>query len=251
MSHPNVPIVNAAYLDIQGLHLAWVDGTHITVDLGQTRNNSANSNTNDIIISAQLSVNAAVNGANGLDTGALANSTLYAVYAIGDSSQNNPGAAILSTNFAGPLLPMGYDMYRRIGAVLTSGAAAILDFSQKGNTTNRSMWYGAAVATNIVAGAAVAFTAVDCSASVPSTGREVYLKSVLTADAGATRTAAFRSHDSSSAAGQAFTSSPASTVTTASIICPCMGTPATAIDYIVSNAAAAIAISISGYLDIL
>ena len=63
-----------------------------------------------------------------MDIGTLANSTFYAVYAIGDSYGVNEGSALISANLTQPLLPADYDMYFRIGFVKTSGAAAILAF---------------------------------------------------------------------------------------------------------------------------
>jgi hypothetical protein len=224
--------------------MAWVSGTSITVAAGQCSDATI---TNQIILPALVTINAAVNGANGLDTGALANDTFYAVYAIADSTGYQPAAALLSLSATAPTLPFQYDMMRRVGYVLTSSAAAILDFTQRGEGLSRDMYYANEIATNITAGAATAFAAVTASASVPVSGKEVYLKAVLTADAGATRTAALKATSSGSTAGQVFMSSPASTVTTASVVCPCDASGA--ISYLVSNASAAIALSVSGYLD--
>jgi len=251
---PNIPMVNLGNLYLSQMNMAWVSGTTLTVAAGQARDST---NTNDIVLAALVTINAAVNGANGLDTGALANDTFYAVHVVASSIYGGNSAAddylapcaMLSTSATAPLLPAGYDMFRRVGYVLTSGAAAILDFTQRGNGANRNMWYGAAIATNITAGASATFAAVTASASVPPLAKEVFINAILTADAGATRTAALRDGASSSAAGQVFMSSPASTVTTASLICPCGASGD--IDYIVSNASAAIALNVAGYLDAL
>jgi hypothetical protein len=112
------------------------------------------------------------------------------------------------------------------------------------------MWYAAAVATAVTAGASTTFALVNVSAMVPSTASSVILEAVLTADAGATRTAAFKASGSSSAAGQVNMSSPASTVTSTSLVCPCTTiTSTTGVDYLVSNGSAAIAVSVFGYVD--
>lgn len=247
-SNPNVPIVNLGNLYLNGCNLTYIGNASFSVAAGQARDSS---DVNDIVISSAVTVNAANAGVvNGIDTGALANDSFYAVYAIGDSNSFNDPGALISLSFSQPQLPFGYDMYRRIGAVLTDGSAHILDFTQRGNGVDREMHYAAAIATAITAGAATSFTAIDLSDSIPalSHGCEALLKVVLTADAGATRVAAVRDHGSSSAAGQAMVSAPASTVfTIGPLMCPCDSFPK--IDYLVSNASAAVAISVLGYID--
>jgi len=240
---PNYPMVNLGNLYVQGGALSFVSGTSITIAAGQFRDST---NVNDIVLSSAATIVASANGANGLDVGSLGNSTLYAVYVIGDSTDYNPTAGLLSASFSAPTLPAGYDMFRRIGCVLTSGAAAILDFSQSG----RTMWYAAAIATAVTVGQSTAFALVNVSAMVPSTANSVILESVLTADAGGTRTAAFKASGSSSTAGQVITSSPASTVTSTSLVCPCSTiSSTTGVDYLVSNGSASLAVSVFGYVD--
>jgi hypothetical protein len=242
----NLPIYAPFLLNIDGLNLAWATGTTITVAAGQCSNSTG---VNQMILAAAVTIDGAVTGANGLDTGALGNSLFYAVHLIADSTGYNATAALLSLSVTAPTLPAGYDMFRRLGYVLTSGAGAILDFTQRGNGVNRDMFYGASIATDITAGASATFAAVDASASVPPLGKEAYVKVALTADAGATRTMALRDGGSSSAAGQTYLSSPASTVTTGMVMCPCGASGD--MDYLVSNAAAAVALNIQGYLDVL
>lgn len=245
-STPQIPIVNAGALYIDGLNLDFVSVSKIGIAAGQARDTS---NENDILLSSAVEIDAAVNGANGLDSGSLANSTLYAVYLIGDSTSYEPVAGLLSASFSAPSLPAGYDMYRRIGAVRTNGSAQILDFSQRGSGSDRAMYYADAIATAVTAGAATTFTAIDLTGLVvdSAVGGQAILKIALTADAGATRTVAFRSGDSGSVAGQLILSSPASTVSTLCGICPYDAVPE--IDYLVSNASAAVAVSVYGYID--
>ena len=232
---------------VQGLGLAYTTTTTITVAAG---NASDSTNVNLIQSPLALVINGAANGVNGLDTGTLAVSTLYYVYIVGDATSTYPTCAQISLSATQPYIPFGYNMFRRIGCVLTtSGSAHFADFTQRGADDARSMWYANAVATNITAGASTTFAAVTASASVPATAAEIYVEAVLTADAGATRTAALRDHSSSSTLGQVFMSSPASTVTTASLLCPCDASGA--IDYLVSNGSAALALNVTGYLDVL
>lgn len=244
---PNYPIVNLGNLYVQGGKLAFVSETKVTIASGQFRDST---NVNDIVLSSTATINAATNGANGLDTGALANSTLYAVYVIADSTGYNATAGLLSTSFTAPTLPAGYDMFRRLGTVLTSGAAAILDFTQVGSGSGRAVWYAASVATAVTAGQSTSFAVADCSAIVPSTASEIKVEAVLTADGGGARTAAFKALASSSAAGQAIISAAASTVTTTTVVVPSTTVSSvTGVDYLVSNGSASLAVSVFGYVD--
>lgn len=244
---PNAPIYTPFTAFINGLQMAYASATSITIAAG---NASDSTGINEIVLAATATINTAAHGLNGLDTGAMANDTHYAVYVVADSTNKFPAGAMLSVAAnAIPYLPFGYDMFRRIGYVLTNGSAQILEFTQRKNGINRDMWYANAIATNITAGASTTFAAVTASAAVPAGAKEVFLQAVLTADAGATRTAALRDGASASTLGQVFMSSPASTVTTASLVCPC-GVSGD-IDYLVSNASAAIALNVSGYVDAL
>lgn len=177
MSNPGTPIVNAPSLYLQGMQLVWLSNTTLSVNVGQARDSS---NTNDIFnyglnngtstptATTFLTINAANNGANGLDVGALANNTYYGVYIIGDSGQFNPTAAILSSNLVAPSLPYGYDMYRRLGYVLTNGAAHILKFWQTNSGSSRKMWYDAPIEV-VTAGTSASYLAVSLVTAVPLT----------------------------------------------------------------------------------
>lgn len=246
MAIPNVPIYAPYAEQINGLGLTFLSGTTLRVAAGQCSNSTI---VNQIVLGAAVTVNAAVNGANGLDSGDLANSTIYAVHVIADSTKANASAAMLSLSGTAPALPAGYDMSRRVGYVLTSGAGAIVDFAQRGNGNNRHMMYANRVATDITAGASATFAAVDASASVPVDAVEVALIAVLTADAGGTRTAALREVASTSTAGQVVMSAAASTAVSMNLVCPCGASGS--VQYLVSNAAAAIALSVIGYTDAL
>src|SRR6478609_5307230 len=117
----STPITNARQYYINGLQLAYLTGTTMTVSAGRCSNST---NVNDISVGLPLNVaatqtgvlpvaagtgavtiNTAATGAAGLDTGAMANNTFYAVYAIGDSYGINDGSAIISANLTAPLLP--------------------------------------------------------------------------------------------------------------------------------------------------
>lgn len=168
MTTPNNPIVNAGLLYINGLQIA--NTTYLTavstlfIAQGAARDST---NISDIILKNTLRLDIQKSGANGLDIGTAAINKFYAVYVIGDSTDNNPTAGLFSlATSSTPYLPLGYDMYRRIGWIFTDPNANIFHFAQAGNNENRTYYYFGPlnVLTN---GAATTYTAVDLSAFVP------------------------------------------------------------------------------------
>jgi hypothetical protein len=177
----NLPVVNAPYLNVSGLEIAWVSATSATVAAGRARNST---NESDIIMSAAVTLNAASVGLNGLDTGALANSSLYSLYVVGDSTLNHVPGVMLSLSSTQPLLPVGYDMFRKIGYFRTSGAAALLQAYWSGSSNDRICMYDAPIATAVTAGAAVVDTAVSLASFVPAVeGLPVYMAVDITPSA--------------------------------------------------------------------
>lgn len=261
---PLIPPVNAGLLYVNGLQVSagaltapgLVVSTTLTISAGQARDVN---DVNDIEIEAAVTLNTAVAGVvNGLDQGALAATTLYAVYVIADSTDYRPAGTLLSTSFTAPLLPFGYDMFRRIGTVLSNAAATgILNFHQRGNGSVRNTYYAVPLATAIVAGQSAIFADVLLTTWVPTTASRVQILSALTSDAGGTRTVVYSADRSTTiaaaaTAGEVIMSSPASTVTSASLSVPVTSLAAVqTIQYAVSNAAAAVAVSVQGFEDAL
>jgi len=70
-------------------------------------------------------------GANGLDTGSLANNTWYHVFTIGQIDGTT--AVLASASLGSPVMPTGYAIRRRIGSFKTDGSAHIVPFSQRGD----------------------------------------------------------------------------------------------------------------------
>lgn len=192
MTTPNNPIVNAGLLYVNGLRLTYATTTSIGISAGAARDST---NVADIISNANIVLNAANVGLNGIDTGALANNTYYAVYVIGDSTGNHPVGALISTSTNNPYLPLGYDMYRRIGWVRTDGLAHISPFEQMGNDQTRKYYYASPI--NILTnGAATTFTLVGLGGSTPpvpfgSSTREI-LVSLTYTPSSATNSAQFQ-----------------------------------------------------------
>lgn len=258
----STPIVNARQYYINGLKLAYLTGTTMSVSAGKCSNSS---NVNDISVglpqnvaatqtgtepvpagSGAVTINTAANGAGGLDIGSMANNTFYAVYAIGDSYGENDGSALISANLSQPLLPSGYDMYFRIGFIKSDGSAAILPFRQDGCGLDRWMWYDAPIATGITNGSSATYAAVDCSASLPAaTPTMVNFYCVFT-PTGTNDKLVLVPGTSTSTLGYATLSGTGAGVT-GNLVCPTDAPVTDAIDYKVTGSATAI--SVAAYLD--
>ncbi len=213
----NTPIVNRG-------GFKYVDDLEVTngatarlvgISAGSARSSD---NLNDIVLDAAVEIDADNNGVNGLDVGALANNTFYAVYVIGDSTGFESPAGIVSTNISAPTLPFGYDMSRRIAWVLTDGSADFLPFQQKGTGRSRLHCWEGGISV-LSAGADTSFTAVPLSAGVPPGTEKVFLEVVFDGDA-ATDTAALRSFGATAAGGQTSLQGTAAGVTRAQRLLP-------------------------------
>lgn len=203
-SIPQSPVVNAGLLYANGLSISKTAAQEITMQLGSARDST---NTNDIILGATaptpdvptiagvpIVINGAFVGANGVDVAVLAESSLYAVYIIGDSTDYQPTAGLLSLDFTQPNLPGGfphggYDMYRRVGWILTDGSANILQFWQYEQDQTRVYYYDVGISV-LSAGASGTFTPVNLSIAVPPIVTEVLLNYTFT-PAAATNVAEF------------------------------------------------------------
>ena len=258
----STPVTNARQYYINGLKLAYLTGTTMTVTAGRASNST---NVNDITVGLPLNVaatqtgvlpvaagtgtvtiNTATNGAGGLDTGSMANSTFYAVYAIGDSFGIEPGSACISANLTSPLLPGGYDMSFRIGFIKSDGAAAILPFRQDGCGLDRWMFYDAPIATGVTAGSSATYASVDCSASLPAATPTLVNFYCVFTPTGTNDKLVLAPGTSTSTLGYATLSGTGAAVT-GNLICPTDSPVTDAVDYKVTGSATAI--NVSGYLD--
>lgn len=180
----NNPVYSLPFTYINGLNISVYSNTMLAIAPGQARdyndiidmpvgypnlqgNTSPNTYFNGFI--APLLINAAVNGANGLDVGVLAASTQYAVYLIGDSRGYNNVAGLLTlySNVQNPTLPTGYDSSRLLGFVSTDGSAHF-SASTLRNYKNGNAYYVNNISV-LSGGNATSFTAVDLSSAIPTT----------------------------------------------------------------------------------
>lgn len=247
---PEIPAVNAQSLYINGLQLsndATTPNTILNVASGACRDST---NVNDIFLPATvynpvtglyvanpITINTARSGAGGLDTGTIAAATVYAVYAIGSSTNQigngqpisaYPGSAMLSTNFTTPVLPYGYDMFRRIGTVSTAaGGATLRLFTQIGNGATRKVLFAVPLATGVTAGSSAtnASIAINTAPSVPPIATTVYFKVSLTPTT-AGDTIVLVPTGAAAADIYAQISGSVAAVTTIGVVsCPCSATP--------------------------
>jgi hypothetical protein len=260
----NSPVTNAPQYYINGLELAYLTATTMTVAPGRCRDST---NSNDISIGLPLNVAAtqtgtepvaagtgtvtittSTSGVAGLDTGTIAASTFYAVYAIGDSNNINPGTALISANLTSPVFPSGYDMKKRIGYIKTDGSANILAFRQDGVGLDRWMWYDASIATSVTAGSSATYAAVDASASLPSSTPTMVNWACVFTPTAAGNTLVLVPGTSTSTNGYASASGAVGAVAeTVNLICPTDSPNTTAIKYKVTGSA--VAINVQAYLD--
>jgi len=182
----NIPIINARLSYVNGLNLAWASATTFTMAAGAASNST---DINDIELPALVTNTITSVGPNGVDIAPAVLNSFYAVYVIGDSTKYKPTASLLSLNATAPRLPFGYDMYRRVGFVLTNGSANILKFWQYGNNSERTMYYDVGI-SELAVGAATTFTAIDLATSVPPVKCQVIFDVSFTPD-GATEFAEF------------------------------------------------------------
>jgi hypothetical protein len=235
-------VKNAGELYITGAKLSFVSTTSVAVAAGQARDST---NVNDIELLSAVTIDAAVVGAGGIDKGALANNTMYAVYMIGSSYGNEESSAILSADLSAPFLPGNYDMSRRVGMVLTNGGAEILEFLQTGSGKDREMTYDV---IKLLAFAATSdtFAAVDCSAYVPAMSTMLHLSVNFTPDA-ASDSVVVRPTGSSSTLGYSSISGDvASVLVYGDFRVPCNS--AASIDYKVSTNSS-LTLFLRGYVD--
>lgn len=192
-----IPVVNAPDLYVDGLALSWASNTTLSVALGRARNST---DVNDIILDAGVTINAAANGLNGLDTGSLAASTMYAVYAVGSSlGAVTPGAMVALASQSAPVLPVDCDMYRRIGWALTDSSSHFLLFYQYGSDKTRQYYYDVGI-SELSGGSSTSFAAIDLATSVPPIATNVVMDILFTPD-GATEVAEFLPFGSSASNG--------------------------------------------------
>ena len=200
-----------------------------------------------INLDESVTINAAVNGLNGLDTGSLAASSLYYVYLVSSPTGAGVVGAMISLSTT-PYLPYGYSAYALIGYVATgAGSTFLKGYWTDDKSTWRTFMYDAPQATAITAGNATSYTAIDLSAFVPAVASTpVFIDSALT-PAAASQTLKLQpaggTGDAVTITGQVA----AVVVSSQSLVIAQLASGDPKVSYKVSNGAAAAAINVGGY----
>lgn len=244
-----VPIINARVPYINGLGLTRTGNTTVTVASGAA---SDSTNVNDITLGALVTFTGTTVGVNGVDVAAIIASTFYAVYLIGDSTGYKTTACLASLSFTTPSLPFGYDMYRRIGSILTDGSSHVLQFWQiAGSGGSRRMYYDVGISV-LSGGTSTTYANVDLSAAVPQNATtEVLFDIAFTANA-ATDIAQFLIYGSSATNGFVRYGTGVAAAQVGQIIVPCApNTAKPEIQYKVTSGSDSLTLLVTGYNDYL
>jgi hypothetical protein len=114
--------------------------------------------------SVDVTVDITDSGANGLDTGAEANSTWYYVWVIYNPTTDTV-AGLLSISATAPTMPAGYTFKALVSAAYNNVSSNINGYYQVGN---RYYWAPSYNTIVIAGGVSTAIATIDCSAVVPS-----------------------------------------------------------------------------------
>lgn len=171
------------YSQITGFPLVWASNTTLTLGAGQSRDST---NQINIISAAPITINSAINGVNGLDTGTIAANTLYYVYIVSDPSGRNAPCGLLSLSATTPVLPANtsispsnYGAFRRVGVWSTDGSAHFNLMTQVGNGSVRDYVFDT-LPVVLTPGTATTFTAVNLAPWVPAQNTFVTLMAAFT-----------------------------------------------------------------------
>lgn len=184
----NETVYALPHLYISGLNISFASTTVVAVSPGAARDST---NSIDMVVGLQnyfgidnpalvninyqpgLLINSVVNGANGLDTGAIAASMQYAIYLIGDSRNYNNTAAMLSlTSNIAPIMPSGYDSYRLIGFAATDSSKHFVYSTQKPqNIAGLLTYFNVPPISVLSGGTSTTFAAIDLTtnSALPTT----------------------------------------------------------------------------------
>lgn len=170
------PAINGSFRNLKASATGTSHPVTITADEVVVKNGSGLA---QLLSAVNLSVSAAVSGANGLDTGTSAANTWYSIFVIWNGTTTS---GLLSLSATSPTLPSGYTHFARVGWIRTDGTANKypLSFIQYG----RKVKYKVVTASNVtgypIAAAGVAgapntptYIQVSISAFVPTSASSV------------------------------------------------------------------------------
>lgn len=159
---------------VHDLQFLYASASTVQIASGRCRDST---NASDIINGGTLTADITASGANGLDAGAEAASTWYAVHII-----DGPAVAVaslLSLSPTAPTLPAGYTVFRRIGWVRNDGSQNFRPFTCEGRDRVRRYEYNASTraALSAVTGSVQnTFTTLSLAVFIPTTARRGFLE---------------------------------------------------------------------------
>lgn len=241
---PNIPAINAHVSYVKNYQLSFGSTTTLTITAGAC---SDSTNTNDIIVTdATTTINGAVNGLNGLDTGSLQTNLFYYVYAIGSSNNLQPSGFILSTSLTAPTLPFEYDLYRRVGVWKTNGLAQFPILYQDGKGEDRTYFYDAVLTSLTTAGSAT-FAAMSLATILPSVVRTFIAEVSITPTTAGNALSFRRTGSTQTSANINITGPVAAKQSAGQLILPCNASQS--IDYKTTEAGDTILVGVAGFYD--
>jgi hypothetical protein len=232
-----------------GLSVNGLTNTQVKISSGVTIDSTA---TFQMVNNSDVTISAANTGINGIDTGVLVASKVYAVFLVSDPVTNLPTGGMVSLSYTQPILPFGYSAFALVGYITTdSNAHFLAGYWTAGNSTTRTFTYDASQITAITAGAATSYSPVNLSAFVPlKNNMPVYVSSLLSPGA-AGQSVSFQGGTSTGTqvviSGQvaAVIVSSISTILAQTVTISLIPSPV--INYKVSNAASSVAVGVTGY----
>lgn len=153
------------------LSVAWSSTTAVALTADEVIVEDTNLNTRRIS-SVSLTLGTGTSGANGLDTGALAASTWYYLWAIFNPSTNTQ-AILMSLSSTAPTMPSGYTYKALLSAIFLDGSNNIMGFKQLGREYQWVVGSNLSTARAIATGASgnpstPTFTATSISNFIPT-----------------------------------------------------------------------------------
>lgn len=143
----------------------FVPTKRISVSSGIITDSTA---TFQLSLPSSVIVDARYNGVNGIDTGSLVASTVYAVFIVADPINQNNTGCLISLSYTAPYLPYGYSAFALIGYLTTDSSANILrGFWSTGNSSLRQFTYDVPILC-LTGGTSASFASINLTSFVPS-----------------------------------------------------------------------------------
>lgn len=255
----NDPIYSLPWLYISGLNISVASDEIIAIAPGQARDSSDNidmpvgfPNLQGVLQPSPLFLNSTVVGANGLDSGALAASTSYAIYLIGDSRYYKEVAGLISlASNAFPLLPFGYDSYRLLGFVGTDGSTDF-DPATVINVRDYQAFYVVPPTSVLSGGNATTFTDIDLTPPMPDDLNAIAILDVVFIPAAVGDVVQFRPNGSAATSGLVTITGVAAGIPQVAQVQVVVGLATTNadIEYLVTSSSDSVSVSVAGWITV-